>query len=127
MKSFFAFAVSVLTLLGCTQQQEKEKMLQTVTEHHKKLNAYRKSVDVLSENLIKLQEQYQAAEDEIALQVKKFHVLPNDRKLQYIKKAIEKKERVEGHIEKTILEINTLTDSVLVTEKSLQETGMMNN
>ena len=102
-------------------------MLQTVTEHHKKLNAYRKSVDVLSENLIKLQEQYQAAEDEIALQVKKFHLLPNDRKLQYIKNAIEKKERVEGHIEKTILEINTLTDSVLVTEKSMQETGMMND
>ncbi len=96
-------------------------MLQTVTEHHKKLNAYRKSVDVLSENLIKLHEQYEAAEDEIALQVKKFHLLPNDRKLQHIKNAIEKKERVEAHIEKAILEINVLTDSVLLTEKRIQE------
>lgn len=125
MKLFFASALSILTLLSCNQQQEQA--VKTLAQSHKKLNTYKKSVDVLSKNLIKLHEQYEAAEEEIALQVKKFHLLPNDRKLQHIKNAIEKKERVEGHIEKTILEINTLTDSVLITEKRIQETGMMND
>jgi outer membrane lipoprotein-sorting protein len=127
MKLIFAFALSILTLFSCKHEQEKEKAVKTLVQRYKKLNTYKKSVDVLSDNLIKLHEQYEAAEDEIALEVKKFHLLPNDRKLQYIKNAIEKKERVEGHIEKTILEINVLTDSVLLTEKRIQETEGMDD
>ena len=50
-----------------------------------------------------------------------FRMLPNERELQHIRKAIEKKESVEGHIEKTILEINTLADSVMMTEKRILE------
>jgi hypothetical protein len=127
MKLFFASALFILTLFSCNPQKEKEKAGKTLAQSHKKLTTYKKSVDMLSENLIKLQEKYEAAEDEIALQVKKFHMLPNDRKLQQIKNAIEKKERVEGHIKKTILEINVLTDSVLLTEKRIQEKEGMND
>ncbi len=101
--------------------------MQTMTRSHKKLNTYKKSVDVLSENLIKLHQQFEIAEDEIVLQIKEFRMLPNEEELQHIRKAFEKKENVEGHIEKTILEINTLADSVMMTEKRIEEAkGMIN-
>ena len=128
MKTFLITTLSVLTLLSCNPQQKKEKAIHTLTQNHKKLNTYKKSVDVLSENLVKLHQQFEIAEDEIVLQVKEFRLLPNAQELQHIRKAIEKKESVEGRIEETILEINTLADSVLMTEKRILEVkGMMND
>ena len=128
MKTFLTTTLSVLTLLSCSPQQKKEKAIQTLTRNHKKLNTYKKSVDVLSENLVKLHQQFEIAEDEIVLQVNEFRLLPNAQELQHIRKAIEKKESVEGRIEETILEINTLTDSVLMTERRILEVkGMMND
>ncbi len=128
MKTFLTATLSVLTLLSCNPQQKKEKAVHTLTHNHKKLNTYKKSVDILSENLVKLHKQFEIAEDEIVLQVKEFRLLPNAQELQHIRKAIEKKESVEGRIEETILEINTLADSVLMTEKRILEVkGMMND
>jgi hypothetical protein len=127
MKTFFT-TLSVLTLLSCSPQQKKEKAITTLTKSQKKLSTYKKSVDMLSANLIKLHRQFEIAEDEIVLQVKEFRLLPNAQELQHIRKAIEKKESVEGRIEETILEINTLADSVLMTERRILEVkGMMND
>ncbi|MBK5279558.1 MAG: hypothetical protein JJE09_11920 [Bacteroidia bacterium] len=121
MKTFLIIALIVLTWLGCRHQNKKEQDDLVIYKTHQKLSAYKESVDILSEHLMNLNQQFEVAEEDIILQIKEFQLMPNDQALQHFMKAVEKKESVEGQIEKTILEINTLADSVLVTENRIQE------
>ena len=118
----FLLTSLLLAVAGCSSK--KERVLREVERCEEKLNTYRQTVGSLNEDLAKLQQQFELAEDNIIINlVKELRVYHTKKeRVQRIEHAVAAKENVEQDIEKTILRINTLTDSVQSTEKRILET-----
>lgn len=121
MKIAWITSLLALALVGC--HPEKEKALRELEQSEEKLNAYRQTVGSLNDDLAKLQQQFEVAEDNIIINlVHEFRVYRTKKeRAQRIEYAVAAKEVVEDSIEKTILEINILVDSLQITEKKIQK------
>ena len=122
MKTFLILSLFALALFGCGHQ-EREKAFKNLEHRKEKLSTHKQTVRSLNEDLAKLQQQWEVAEDNIIINlVKEFRIYrtKNERE-QLIKNAVASKIDVEERIEKTILKINTQNDSVMHAEKKIIE------
>jgi chaperonin cofactor prefoldin len=122
MRIFLISASFLLVLIGCNQP-EKEKVLRELEQSEEKLSVYRQTVGMLHEDLAKLQQQFEVAEDNIIINlVKEFRVYRTKKeRAERIEHAVATKEGLEQSIEQTILKINTLSDSLQTTEQKIRQ------
>lgn len=122
MKIVLITVAFLLALSGC-HQPKKEKVLRELERSEEKLSSYRQTVGSLNEDLAKLQHQLEVAEDNIIINlVKEFRIYRTKKeRAKRIEHAVAAKEAVEENIEKTILKINTLSDSLQTTEQKIRQ------
>ena len=101
----------------------KETARKELERCQKKLSIYNDAVSALTQDLLKLQQQWEVAEDRIIITLaKELQNYPTKKEREaYIYQVIGAKEEVERSIEKTILTINHLTDSIVTAQQKMQE------
>jgi len=109
-------------LVGC-YQPEKERALRDLEHCHRKLADYHEMAGSLSRNLESLQHQWEEAEDNIVINLNtEFrNYRTKKERMERVYRAFANKEEIEESIEKTILTINHLTDSVLTTQVKIRD------
>lgn len=111
-----------LVLTGCSQPETK-KARRDLQRSEEKLSVYRQMVGSLEEDLVKLQHQLEVAEDNIIINLaNEFRIYRTKKERAHrIEHAVAARQDVEENIEKTILKINTLSDSLQTTEQKIRQ------
>lgn len=122
MKTYLFIIALSLFLISC-HHPEKEKALKDLERCHRKLAGYNEMVSSLTWKLKKLHQQWEEAEDNIVVNViKEFRIYASKKEREErVHRAFANKEKIENSIEKTILTINHLTDSVIITQAKIRD------